>query len=311
MCSETPLCPLQFSPVSQLYLLHPRQVFSHKLWVECSKQELIQLQNTSLVKAAGKEWFCTSWEETEGNKIQASSPADCKRWRRYGESEASRKEEVLIGAPTPGTKAMSCKSDQLRTSLRRQSYIEPVIFQSLLDGGKDIVLIFLPILLILLQLLLFRNQTALLFLHAGGLVMKELKVRLDQSFQLPINSETPRKMYGMPFKEEVNQSITLLIYQPVFLSREIQKGSINNMCKHIYADTLYIASNVRPKWWNKCSWFLFIPFQVSVDVRKHQIFPTQLCRHAALLISSEVVFSRRWTFSQCNSWEGKVLWAVA
>ena len=36
----------------------------------------------------------TSWEEADGNKTQASSPADCRRWQSQGDKEASRKEEV-------------------------------------------------------------------------------------------------------------------------------------------------------------------------------------------------------------------------
>ena len=145
----------------------------------------------------------------------------------------------MIGGPTPGTKQMSCKLDQLRKSLTRQSpYIQPVIFQSLLDGRKDIVLIFLPILLILLQLLLFRNQTALLFLHAGGLVMKELKMKLGQSFLLPINSETPRKMYGMPFKrggQPINHSsyIPAGVFVPGNSERKHQQYVQAYLCRHI------------------------------------------------------------------------------
>ena len=78
----------------------------NRKWLSCK---------TPVWKADGKErwgpWMIvgdfTSWEEADGNKTQASSPADCRRWQSQGDKEASRKEEVWIGAPTPGTSAMS------------------------------------------------------------------------------------------------------------------------------------------------------------------------------------------------------------
>ena len=124
----------------------------------------------------------TSWEESDGNKTQASSPADWRRWQSHGDKEARRKEEVWIGGPTPGTSAMSWgeinRVEEIR-SLAKQSYIQPVIFQSLLDGGKDIVLISLPIFLILVQLLRFRCQTPLLVLFLHGMRLIFVHNELD------------------------------------------------------------------------------------------------------------------------------------
>ena len=50
----------------------------------------------------------TSCDETEGRQRQTSSPADWRRCRSQGESEASRNEEVWIRGPAPGTTTMSC-----------------------------------------------------------------------------------------------------------------------------------------------------------------------------------------------------------